>query len=321
MRYALSILLALICDAHASYAQESREPTQALRVLFIGNSYTARHNLAKVVEAMAEERDPDLDFVPTTVIYGGRRLIDHWRLGTRNFVELHSITASDVEKTIDDLVARLRDQPDDKYAKAAVARQRALLTELDRPRSRWDVVVLQSYRDDLEGTSSVYHQYARKFAELAKRQGSRVVLYETTPSTQNSEPIASPPKPEPVLAKARSIAELADEIDARVAPMSLVALQCQRDRPDLTLRFINDAHLNQTMAYMTACAIYAAIFDQSPEGIRVDSITDIRYWKNKDKTRDRDNLPITRTFSENDRSDMQRIVSQARTAFQRLLDQ
>ena len=78
------------------YAQETGRITHAakksLNVLFIGNSYTGRHNLANVVEAMAEAGNPGLDFRPTTVIYGGRTLSDHWRLGTANFVTLHSLT-------------------------------------------------------------------------------------------------------------------------------------------------------------------------------------------------------------------------------------
>ncbi|MEO1526241.1 MAG: hypothetical protein AAFX06_12445 [Planctomycetota bacterium] len=295
--------------------------TKTLRVLFIGNSYTARHNLAKVVEAIAEERDPGLDLQPTTVIYGGRRLVDHWRLGTQNVVNLHSVTEGQIQTTIDELVKRLREEPSDKHAKVAIGRQRELLKDLNERRERWDVVVLQSYRDDLDGDDSLYHRYAPKFATLAKQQGARVVLYETSPTTQNAEPMTSPPDRESVMAKARSIAELAKSIGAGVAPMSLVAFQCQTDRPDLTLRFINDGHLNQKMAYMSACAIDAAIFERSPEGIQLDSVTDIRYWKEKDKTRDRDNRPITQTFNAKDRADMQRFVEVARAAMVELINE
>lgn len=325
MRRLLTTVLALCVLPFAAFAQDS--PTgdtaakEKLRVLFIGNSYTARHNLAEVVETIAEQRNPKLDFQPTTVIYGGRRLVDHWRLGTANFVDLHSVTTPQVQSTIDQLAERLRQEPSDRHAKSAISRQRKLLGELKQPRHRWDVVVLQSYRDDLDGDDSLYHQYAPKFAELAKQQQARVVLYETTPTTQNAEAIASAPDREPVLVKARSIARLAKSLDARVAPMSMIALQCQTDRPDVALRFINDAHLNQTMAYLTACAIDAAIFDRSPEGIQLDSITDIRFWKDKDKTRDRDNLPITREFNEKDRGDLQRIAAHGIDAFSELAEQ
>ncbi len=134
-----------------------------------------------------------------------------------------------------------------------------------------------------------------------------MILYETTPTTQNAEPLATPPDATAVMNKVQQIAALAKRIDASVAPMSLVALRCQTERPDLTLRFINDAHLNQTMAYLTACTLYAALFDRSPEGLAVDSITDIRFL-GEDRTKDRDGNPITRRFSASDRADLQRIA-------------
>ena len=90
--------------------------------------------------------------------------------------------------------------------------------------------------------------------------------------------------------------------------MSLVAHLCQSQRPDLTLRFINDAHLNHTMAYMTACSIYAAIFDETPIGLPIDSITDIRFFKNTDREKDRDGNPITRKFSRADVDDLQQFA-------------
>ncbi|NJM54722.1 MAG: hypothetical protein HC841_01245, partial [Verrucomicrobiae bacterium] len=74
------------------------EAPKSLNVLFIGNSFTARHNLSQVVEAMAEEGNPGLDMQITTVIYGGRTLQDHWRLGTANFVKIATLTAAEEEK-------------------------------------------------------------------------------------------------------------------------------------------------------------------------------------------------------------------------------
>ena len=126
-----------------------------------------------------------------------------------------------------------------------------------------------------------------------------------------TQPISSPPDAE-ILQKAKTLAALADRINADAAPMSLVALRCQEGRPDLTLRFINDAHLNQTMAYLTACTLYAAVFHRSPQGLPIDSVTDIRYWQKQDgkfdKTKDRDGKPITLQLSAKDRDDLQRIA-------------
>ncbi len=308
---AVLLLAALFTAAEA--------PAKDLKVLFIGNSYTARHNLAQVVEAMAEAGNPGLDFKPTQVIYGGRTLRDHWRFGTQNYVKLHELTLAEEKATLANLEKLARD-PKDKYAKNALAKHRGFIKEFEKMRTKWDVVVLQSYRDDLGGDDSLYAQFAPKFAELAHAQGAKVILYVTTPTTQNAKPISQKPDARPVMEKERAIAQLADKTGANAAPMALIGLKCQTERPDLTLRFINDAHLNKVMAYLSACAIYAAIFEKSPQGLPIDSITDIRYWQNssKHKDKDRDGNPITRKFSEKDRADLQRIAWEGFQEFQKL---
>lgn len=293
---------------------------RTLNVLFIGNSYTARHNLAQVVKSLAEAGNPGLEFKPTSVIYGGRRLVDHWRLGTQNVVNLPALKRADVAASIASLEAGLKEDPQDKYGRSALGRQRELLQQVGKPHPQWDIIVLQSYRDDLAGDESLYVQYAPRFAALAKAQGARVILYETSPTTQNAEPLKAAPDAGPVLQKERAIARLADRIDAGVAPLALIGLRCQQERPDFTLRFINDAHLNQTMAYLSACAIYAAIFERSPVGLPLDSVTDIRYFNNdpKQKDKDRDGKPIKRTFSAADRAALQQIAWRGWQEFQAL---
>jgi len=41
---------------------------------------------------MAEAGDPTLRFDVTAVIYGGRRSVDHRRLGTQNYVKIAALT-------------------------------------------------------------------------------------------------------------------------------------------------------------------------------------------------------------------------------------
>jgi rubrerythrin len=313
----LTLTLSAVLLATTPAAERNAE---SLNVLFIGNSYTGRHNLSQVVKEMAEAGNPGLTFYPTTVIYGGRTLADHWRLGTQNIVNIAQLTEPEEKATIASLKKAIADNPEDSHAKNALKRHQELLANLESQRTKWDVVILQSYRDDLEGEASRYAEFAPKFAKLAHAQGARVILYETTPTTQNFKPRTDPPDPAPIHTKAKAIAALADRIDADAAPMSLVALRCQTERPDLTLRFINDGHLNHTMAYLTACSLYAALFDRSPEGLSVDSITDIRFLDNdpKNKEKDRDGNPITRTFSDKDRADLQRIAWEGFNEFQAL---
>ena len=147
------------------------------------------------------------------------------------------------------------------------------------------MVVLQSYQDDLEGEKSLYVEYAPKFAALAKAQGARVILYETTPATQNEKPLRLLPTPAPVQERSGSSPRWAGRIGATVVPMSTVALAAQTVRPELTLRFVNDTHLNHTMAYLTACTFYGSLFDRSPEGLPVDTITDIRFFDDDTRIR------------------------------------
>ena len=313
MKLRLLILFSLAALAVDSFA---RSPKSSLNVLFVGNSYTARHNLAKVVKSMAEAGNPGLTFNITQVIYGGRTLSDHWRLGTQHIVNQHATTAEDIDGTIASLKPAVKD-PKDKYARAGLKRMQALRKDFESKRSKWDIIVLQSYRDDLKGAASRYHKFAPRYAELAKKQDARVILYVTTPTTQNAKPLTSTPDKAPILKKTKSIAKLANDIKANAAPMALVAHRCQSQRPDFTLRFINDAHLNKTLAYLSACTIYAAIFEKSPQGLPIDSITDIRFFGN-DKTKDRDGKPITRKFNAKDRVDLQRIAWEGWQEFQKL---
>jgi hypothetical protein len=314
------VAAAILVPSVSAAAEPLRQAAahKQLNVLFIGNSFTGCHNLAQVVKAMAEAGDPTLRFNVTTVLYGGRRLVDHWRLGTPNFVRISELTAAEEQATVDALAEMVAKDPKDKYARAALARHLELSKSLESSRKKWDIVVLQSYRDDLEGDKSLYAEYAPKFAELIKAQGGRVLLYETTPTTQNSKPLTAPPNPAPVTGKAKTIAALADRIGATVVPMSLVALRCQTVRPELPLRYVSDSHLNQTMGYLTACTFYAAVFNRSPEGLPIDTVDDNRDKNGKPSAKDPDGGPLKRTFSARDRADLQRIAWEGLQQFQQL---
>ena len=289
---------------------------EELNVLFIGNSYTGRHHLSQVVKDMAEAGNPGLEFNVSTVIYGGRTLENHWQLGTQHIVNQHAVTREEVEATLKEL-EKLAENQEVRHAPSAIKRLSAFLQILESNRETWDLIVLQSYRDDLDGDASSYMQYAPRYVELAKQQGARAILYVTTPTTQNARPLKSAPDKQPILDKTKSVARLANQLQVKAAPMALVAHRCQTQRPDLNLRFINDGHLNQTLAYLTACTLYAVIFNKSPQGLPIGSITDIRFLEG-DQTKDRDGLPITKVFSDKDRSDLQRIAWEGYQEFERL---
>ena len=82
--------------ANATSAADAPE----LNVLFIGNSFTARHELTRVIKSLAEEGQPGLRFNVTTVIYGGRTLAHHWELQTPNFIRQATIRPAEVQASI-----------------------------------------------------------------------------------------------------------------------------------------------------------------------------------------------------------------------------
>jgi len=87
----------------------------------------------------------------------------------------------------------------------------------------------------------------------------------------------------------------------------MVIYRSQTERPDFTLRYVNDIHANQRMTYLTACTFYSALFDKSPEGLTLDRIKSTASLPG-DPTRDLDGKPITMIFSDQDRLDLQRIA-------------
>jgi len=280
----------------------------SLNVLFIGNSFTFRHDLPVLVKRMTEDGNPNLKFTFSAVTYGGRILKDHWRLRTQNFITQSVLTVEEQQETIRYLEETIDKDPKDDFAVNALVRHKELLKAISAGRRQtWDVVVLQSYRDDYDGEKSAYIEFAPVFAELIKVQGAHVILYETAPLTQNAKPLLSPPDRYSVLEKEKHIAELAKRLNASVVPMSMIALQCQTQRPDFTLRYINDGHPNQTMAYLAACTFYSALFGRSPEGLPLDRVKDTKPLQGKPDM-DQDGEPIEKVFPEKDRAELQRIA-------------
>jgi hypothetical protein len=74
------------------------------------------------------------------------------------------------------------------------------------------------------------------------------------------------------------------------------------------LRYENDAHLNKTMAYLTACTFYGALCDRSLEGLPVDTVTDTKPLDAQHRDQDQDGKPLSQKFSPQERADLQRIA-------------
>ena len=69
-----------------------------------------------------------------------------------------------------------------------------------------------------------------------------------------------------------------------------------------------------------ACTFDAALFDRSPEGLPIDSVTDIRFLDKDNRDKDRDGKPITRTFPPKERLALQRIAWEGYRKFKEICD-
>lgn len=70
MKTVPQVLLAVTAVALCLFpCVEAHADDETLDVLFIGNSFTARHNLARVIELMAEAGQSGLKFEDSQVIY------------------------------------------------------------------------------------------------------------------------------------------------------------------------------------------------------------------------------------------------------------
>ncbi|MBN1674035.1 MAG: hypothetical protein JXR37_23495 [Kiritimatiellae bacterium] len=299
-------------------AADPAGPTGAVHILFIGNSFTFRNNLPDLVRRMAATGNPARPVKVTAVTYGGRTLKDHWTYRSQDWVRLPALTGDELKRAIDELRTEAEAHPTDTFYGRSIRRHEKLRGQLNAKHPAWDYVVLQSWRDTAGGLDSAYAEYARRFAELAKRGGARVVLYDTAPEFQNAKPLTGAPPDGPALERARVMARLAASLDARVVPMPLVARRCQAARPDVTLRYVKDSHPNQTMAYLTAATFYAVLFGQSPEGLPVNEVTDTKVTDREHPELDPDGGPQRKVLDDDLRAALQRIVAQALDEFRRM---
>jgi hypothetical protein len=123
---------------------------------------------------------------------------------------------------------------------------------------RWDYVVLQERSGGpLEALES-FQRHVRMLDEEIKKQSARTILYMTW---------ANRNRPEIQALLADAYTNIARELDAILAPVGLAWQQVQRLIPGLDLYHPDGRHANPIGSYLTACVLYAALFNTSPEGL------------------------------------------------------
>ena len=122
----------------------------------------------------------------------------------------------------------------------------------------WTHVVLQEQSlRPLQDRDKLF-TYARLFDAAIKQAGATTVLYLTW---------ARKNRPETQEALTDAFLDLAEELDAVVAPVGEAWQQALGEQPDLSLYFRDGSHPSPTGTYLAACVFYAAFYGQSPEGL------------------------------------------------------
>ena len=105
MKVPVLIALALSFNSLAIPAF-AEKPAKKLNVLFLGNSFTARHDVAGLVEKILEEGDPATDVQVQRVIYGGQNMFKHSTYYfSQSFIEQSTLS----NKQINERIATLRE--------------------------------------------------------------------------------------------------------------------------------------------------------------------------------------------------------------------
>ncbi len=128
----------------------------------------------------------------------------------------------------------------------------------------WDIVVMQGHsRGPIsEDTAEPFREAARKFAHIAREQGTRPVFFMTW---------AYADKPEMTAQLDAAYTNIGRELDADVVPVGLAFAQVTAERPELALRIADARHPSLAGTYLAACTFFAAFYDQSPEGLSYDA--------------------------------------------------
>ncbi len=332
LRIAITFLAAAL--AHPASAQ-------MLNMLFLGNSFTARHDIAGLVERILEEGDPTTDVQVQRVIYGGQNMFKHSTYYfSQSFIEESRLTEDAIARRIETMKGFLKSDtapnPEEwdkhwaslgktdvsfasihSHIKKAIKNHESLLRE--NPKTKWDYVVLQSWRDVSDQPNQAYERYATKLAEVAKAQGADVILYMTSPETQNENPVAEPynvASADRDTAVGRRMKKALQPKAVIPVPLAIKNIQAgDADKPgtDLVFRYHRDGHPNQTCAFLVANLFYAAITGKSPEGLTFNSVTENKLKNGKDP----DGGEPTVVFDKKEKTYLQRMAYESVLEFNR----
>lgn len=282
------------------------------KFLFVGNSFTMRHELPTIFANISNEGNPE-SLVETEIVgYGGRCLFHHWEcLRSYDRIMINKLSQTDFNNTILELekLNKSQDIPSfytnywqelsqnlfySKYVKNskhnwddekknisnAISKHKFWYANKKSSIDKFNYLVLQSWLDVTDDSQSGYFKYASLFAGIAKANNIKPILYITAPYAHNESVVTKAVAKEQTIGECRAAFKFSKLIDAIVVPIPLAITLAQESTEPiartLTFRYKNDFHPNQTMAYLTACTFYAAVYGKSPEGILFNKVTETK---------------------------------------------
>ncbi|MFC1600941.1 hypothetical protein ACFL34_01155 [Candidatus Sumerlaeota bacterium] len=271
-----------------------------INMLFMGNSFTFRHNLPQLVKQVFEEGQPDLTVNVERIVYGGQDMFRHHDLCfSDTTVRLNSITITEIEEKTAAIKSMLATETPPAFYDAywektglkpvewftiqknlikAVKNQRTLSQRIKNDeRVKWDYLVLQSWKDVVADVDSGYGEYAQKWAKLAEQEGLKVILYITAPHAQNQKPVTKPLELAQTKLELKAIQQLTKRIKPHaVVPVALGIKNIQQNGTKIKFRYLNDMHPNQYSAFLTANMFYAAFFKKSTAGFKFNTVVETK---------------------------------------------
>jgi len=126
---------------------------------------------------------------------------------------------------------------------------------------KWDVVVLQGNSIEpisaKEKTRQDFTDAAKKMADMAHKEGSKVIYFMTW---------ANKDTPEQTEKLSKAYQEIARETGGYVAPIGLAFANSIKAYPEINLYHSDGKHPSLAGTYLAACVLFATLYDHSPVG-------------------------------------------------------
>jgi hypothetical protein len=128
----------------------------------------------------------------------------------------------------------------------------------------WDAVVLQGYSNGpiTPGKAERFQAAARDYANAIRQNGADPVFFMTWAYTG---------QPQMTAKLDAAYSAIGAELNAKVVPVGLAFERALSLRPELTLIIDDGKHPTMAGTYLAACTFYAALHDESPEGLDYDA--------------------------------------------------